>query len=436
MWTFLLVAIQMVQIERPPGWTLTEEAGRVLSAAPDGSAFVAVEPVGGRTEGEILERLAKSGRVGPVAAVAGVVIRGSEMRLRGQWQGRTVEAQAMAAVRGGQGTLYLVGATAGQLKGQLPQLVRMLESLRLGSSTSSAFQRQTEPREQAYSVELPQGWRTEVGLFRAGAFDIRTEASAVTDGATIFLGDRNLGRYVVPDQFMASLGFREGSLYDPSGISPMMVLRYLPGAHLAQYWLGKRLPGARMVAQRDRPDIAQQTAQQRYRAGNVMRATLHAGGLEFEFQGQRGEVIAVTEVYPVGDSHSWTVVSLYGYFAAPAKTPMAREALAHALGTLRLNLNWLARERRMQREEATAALETMQYVNNVFKATMAERSASSDQRARVMGDLLSGTYRVVDPVTGETATVQAGANFYYRVLDPNHPPEPVNLRRLLRIDWD
>ncbi len=405
-------------------------------AAPDGSAFVAVEPVGGRTEGEILAKLAASGRLGPVTAIAGVVIRGSEMRLRGQWQGRPVEARAMAALRGGHGTLYLAGATAGQLDRQLPQLVRMLESLRLGSATTSAFQRQTEPREQAYSVELPQGWRTEVGLFRAGAFDIRTETSAVTDGATIFLGDRNLGNYLVPNQFMASLGFREGSLYNPSGISSMTLLRYLPGAQLAQYWLERRLPGARLVEQRDRPDLAQQTAQQRYRAGNVMRATLHAGELEFEFQGQRGQVIAITEVYPAADTHNWTVVSLYGYFAAPDKTPMAREALAHALSTLRLDLNWLVRERRMQREEAEAAINTMQYVNNVFKATMAERSASNDQRARVMGDLLSGTYRVVDPVTGETTTVQAGANFYYRVLDPNYPPEPVNLRRLLRIDWD
>lgn len=431
-----MLAMQLVEMNRPPGWSLDEQGGRVLSVAPDGGALVAVEPVGGRSEVEILQRLAASSRVGPLIGVQGVTLRGSEMRLRGQWQGRPMEAQAMVALRGGFGTLYLVGARPGYLHGQLPQLVRMLESLRLGSAASGRYQRHSEPREQAYSVELPQGWRTEVGLFRAGALDIRTEASAVTEGATLFLGDRNLGNYVVPNAFMASLGFREGSLYNPSGISAMMLLRYLPGAQLAQYWLGKRLPAARPLAQRDRPDLAQQTAQQRYRAGNVMRATLHAGELEFEFQGQRGQVFAVTEVYPVADTHNWTVVSLYGYFAAPEKTVAAREALAHALSTLRLNLNWLARERRMQREEAQAAVDTMQYVNNVFRATMAERSAANDQRARVMGDLLSGTFRVVDPLTGETATVQAGSNFYYRVLDPNHPPEPVNLRRLLRIDWD
>lgn len=303
----------------------------------------------------------------------------------------------------------------------------MLQSLRLGAS----YERKVEPREQSYSTEFPTGWRTELGLYRMGTFDNRTEASAVPN-ATIFIGDRGLGNYITPSQFLSSLGFHEGRMYKENS----MVLRYLPGAQAGLYWLNNRLRGARVLNQRDRPDLAQQTAQQRYRYGNPMNATLHAGDIDFDYQGQQGRATLITEVSSMAGVNNWSVVTIHGYFAKQGSEEEAKSALAHAPDTWAINPRWLATERHFQQVDADNIIRTTKEINAIHSRTIAERNASADARARVNGDLLSGTYRVVDPTTGETATVQAGSNFYYRVIDPNFPPTPVNLTRLLRIDWD
>jgi len=419
-------------------WRLESQGGCVRCVSPDGRMVVAIEPVVAKgEEGALLGRILRGKSVGPVGVVGSVKQSGSEAAFAGQFGGNRVEARAMLAVRGGAGTLYVAAAPPEQFKAALPRMVKMLESVRFGSSGGAGkYRRQAEPRENSYSAEFPEGWRTELGLFRAGALDTRYEASAVTQGATVFVGDRNLGNYIVPTQFMASLGFREGSMYNASGISASMLLRYLPGAQMGKYWLGQRLRGARAMSERDRPDLAQQVGAQRYRLGNPMRAALHAGEVNFEYQGQQGQVMVVTEVYPSADTHNWTVVSLYGYFAETARQAEARAAVAHAMGTWQVNPQWLAMERKYQKIDADNAVRTIQEINDIYRRTMAERGEVNDRMARVRGDLLAGTFRVVDPVTGETGTVQATSNYYYRVLDPNSPPEPVNLRRLLRVDWD
>jgi hypothetical protein len=84
----------------------------------------------------------------------------------------------------------------------------------------------------------------------------------------------------------------------------------------------------------------------------------------------------------------------------------------------------------------------MQYTNDLFRATMAERSESNARNARATGDLLAGTFRVLDPATNEYTTVQAGSNFYYRVnntntvIGSNQQLDPVDLTQMLRVDWD
>ncbi len=434
---FLLMMVHMVEMDRPADWRLEAQDGRVRCISPDGRMLVAVEPV--VVQGEeagLLARMLRGKKAGPVGVVGSVKQKGSEAVFSGSFGGVAVQARAMVAVRGGAGTLYVLAAPAEKFRTVLPQMVKMLESVRMGSGGSGKYKRQVEPRENSYSAEFPEGWRAELGLFRAGAMDTRYEASAVTQGATVFVGDRNLGNYIVPTQFMASLGFREGSMYNASGISASMLLRYLPGAQMGNYWLNQRLRGARVLSQRERPDLAQQVGAQRYRLGNPMRAMLHAGEVNFEFQGQQGQVMVVTEVYPSADTQSWTVVSLYGYFAEAARQGEARAAVAHAMGSWQVNLQWLAMERKYQRIDAENAISTIREINDIYRRTMAERGEVNDRIARVRGDLLAGSFRVVDPVTGETGTVQATSNYYYRVLDPNSPPEPVNLRRLLRVDWD
>ncbi len=429
---------QNIDLERPPGWILEANEGRVRCYSPDRKSLVSIEPVASISDAQAaMRKLLANKRIGSVEAPSNFRMKGDasqvEAEFSGSIAGAPVQARAMLAIRGQAGTLYLAGAPSNQFAQELPQMVQILKSFRF---RSNSYQRRVEGREQSFSAEFPSSWRSELGLFRMGAFDNRFEANAVGPNATVFVGDRNLGNYLVPDQTMASFGLREGSMYSATGASSMMLLRYLPGSQAGLYWLNNRLRGARVIAQRERQDMAQQMSAQRYRFGNPMRATIHAGEVDFEYQGQRGQVFVATEVYSNAAMTNWSVASIYGYFAKSEGEAEAREAVGHALATWKINAQWLAMDRKFQAVDAENAVRTMQEITAIQSRTFADRSASNDKTARVRGDLLGGTFRVVDPTTGETATVKATSNYYYRVIDPNSPPVGVNLQRLLRVDWD
>jgi len=459
-------------IEHPAGWTVEKTpSGRIIVAQPGGPTLVLVEPIPqpawaapsqrpdtllrqwilGRTQLETLPRPIRNPRVSslvnvnPAEALAHIIGIAAD--------GVTpVRAQALLAIRGGAGTLYLAASPGSEFRQRIPELVGILRSLRFQNETQTQpsvlrFQRFTEPREQAYSVELPAGWRVDLGVYREGAAPPRTEASAAApDGAaTVFLGERRGGPFVTPNPTLTQLGFREGQTYDPSGINPMPILRYLPGAQFARHWLTQRLPGARAVAETSRPDLAERLSSIRYRYGNAVQARIDAGELTFEYKGQQGSVVVATEVYPVPGTggHQWTVAFHAGYFAQPGQAAAdAMAALAHGIGTTQINLQWLRTERHFARIDHARAMETMRYTNQLFQQTMAERSASNERNWRAQGDLLTGTFRVLDPTTNQYTTVQAGSNFYYRVNKTNNVVgsnielTEVDLTRMLRLDWD
>jgi hypothetical protein len=446
-----------VSMNIPVSWTLDANGPAVLAASPDRREAVAVEAIvsPGRPDAlSLLRSLVESGKVGPLLSPSILAIRGDAANAQALLRGRQGQAQALLAIRGGAATLYVAMAPEAQFRQRLPELVKALQSFsfapenaRPNQSTASGlrFVRVDEFNERAFSLEFPEGWRNQAGLYRPTPTDKRYESSAVSpDGAvTVFIGDRNLGSYVVPNQMMASLGFREGSPYSPAGTTVMTILRYLPGAQAAQYWLQNRLPGARALAPKDRPDLAQQIAAHRYRFGNALRATLHAGELDFEYQGKRGSVIAATEISGCEmNACMWNVPYLYGYFAAPGREAEAQTVLGHAWASARVNPEWWHKDARDSRISFEAAMETTRAINQIYKDTMAQRSESSDRINRVRGDLLSGTYRVLDPATNEHTTVQAGSNFYYRVnntntvIGTNIEQTPVDLTRMLILDWD
>lgn len=439
-------------ITHPDGWAVEAVDGMARAVAPDGSEFVAVGPLAvrpGQSAADVLRALVAGGAVGPIRSPRLVALRDEGDTTRGLLAVGDRRAQAMVVLRGGAGTLYLAGAPADRFETRLPTLVDLLRSVSLGRSQPAAppiqFVRLTEPRERAYSVDLPAGWGTDLGVHRVGALTPRFETSAVAPdrGATLFVGDRNAGTFTVPTPVLAQTGLREGMVYDPTGVHPSMLLRYLPGDAYARHWLAQRLPGARVIDARPLPELANRLAAERYRFGNALNGRIHAGELDFEHQGQRGRVTVATELtLPGGDSQLWSPILLAGWFARPDRTPLAAAALARAVGSLQIELAWMRTDRAFARLDHQRALATQQSINALFRQTMVERAESSARNARGIGDTLAGTYRVIDPNTREVTTVQAGSNFYYRidrtdtVIGSQQELAPVDLTRMLRLDWD
>src|SRR5579862_4799013 len=68
-----------------------------------------------------------------------------------------------------------------------------------------AFTTWTDPRENAYTVSVPQGWQAVGGAYRLSATDVRSGvALASPDGQMrVRIGDSNVGTFIVPNQMMA-----------------------------------------------------------------------------------------------------------------------------------------------------------------------------------------------------------------------------------------
>ena len=100
------------------------------------------------------------------------------------------------------------------------------------------------------------------------------------------------------------------------------------------------------------------------------------------------------------------------------------------------------RERPVNKRERGKLKRGLNRWHGIATASFRRKPESSARNARGIGDTLSGTYRVLDPATNEYTTVQAGANFYYRVnrtdtvYGSNLAESRVDVTRMLRIDWD
>ncbi|MDX2149127.1 MAG: hypothetical protein SFV54_00200 [Bryobacteraceae bacterium] len=441
----------------PPNWVIESSSGAVRASAPDQSEWVFIRPVllaRNESAAQATRRLAAEGALPGLGAPRLVATRtagpDAESRFTAAGPRGPIRAHTLLAVRGGAGTLYLAAALESTFAARAAVLVAALQSFTLLPPSKpapvTAHSRFTEPREAAYSLELPAGWHAALGVFREGALTPRLETTAASpdNAITLFLGTRDGGPFAGATPELAQYGLREGMFYNPTGIHPMRILRFLPGADFAAHWLRSRFPAARPLRGRARPDLGRQLAAAQYRYGNALNAQIHAGELEFETPGRTGVITAATEVWqvPGGGDYQWSVHFLAGSLAPPERAAEAATHLAHAVSSVQVNLQWLRTERAFARIDHARAIETLNSINQAFRNTMSERAQSAARNARAHGDLLAGTYRVLDPATNEFTTVQAGSNFYYRVKGTNtvygvnQEEGRVDVTRMLRVDWD
>ena len=98
------------------------------------------------------------------------------------------------------------------------------------------FTRFVDPRENAFSTEVPKGWKTSGGLFRFASVDTRgaVESTSPAGDIRVSAGDADLPPFTIPNQVLAMAGLREGSWYSPGYGVRMMVRQYQSGVVFAE----------------------------------------------------------------------------------------------------------------------------------------------------------------------------------------------------------
>jgi len=367
------------------------------------------------------------------------------------FQGR---ASVIAVRHGEVATLFVAAAARAEFAQRLPELTRILDSLRFrpaGSGKTAAPQRSREalqftrwvdPKEGAFSADLPAGWRTEGGL-RRSTWNVRLAFSCTSpDGAAhLFLGDTTLPRmFIEPNATTRSLGNAEGQYSGPDG---QMILPFQRAEDLGANLVRSRF-GAQVTGARPRADLVEITRRSPLLQGGVTAAS--AADVEFRLgDGRIGVLTLTTFGATVGNvGGTWWADGVHGFIAPVDRTAQVASAMIRMLTTARENPQWAAGERDHQVRMGQQFQAYLNWSRNLQQQTIEQRWLADEARQRGMRDILGGTVRLQDPTTGETFEASARDRYYFRVKDADRPTaigtetdvQPVtnlDLTRLLKI---
>ena len=283
-----------------------------------------------------------------------------------------------------------------------------------------------DPFEQAFSIDVPQGWTAKGGLFRLGYSDYRPMLDLQSPDGKINIrsGDVAIPSYTFPDQYHP----REGEIYDLGAQAQMVIAKYRPGKDFA--WM-YALSHFKTLCQTLTPRDADQTSPVKEPEPASLNAKTSAGAIEYGCGSSQGARVAyVYARTTVVQQGIWQVVSLVSYIAPAEQVAQARAILMHASQSFQTNPEWIEHQKKMdadglqyqvarQRQRMMALGQqvrqfeaSMQNMRNQVSAFERQQVAQARQ-VESFGNMLTGITPTVDPLNGETRNVWTGPKSGY-----------------------
>ena len=340
-------------------------------------------------------------------------------------------------------------------------------------ATNTTFIPFRDPNEGAFTVEVPEGWRTEGGLGRAGAIDVRPWVRTVSpDGLiTAFIGDGKIPPFTIPSALNTSLGFGPGKVYNGT-----LVANYMPAKNYAEYYaktnLKKHISDLQVVKTTDRPELALSI--------NGTAGATRSEAASIKLTGMYGNIpavayyLAVTKANVVSGTGMWWVTLIAGEISPLERDAAGLSVIQHMLKTFKMDQGWQARSDQntatVSRNYQAAAALNQQAIMSRYRAQQAasdsitssywSRQASQDRAANNFSNYLRGgssgssssggssnsfsnyirgVENVEDPSTGTKYQVEYGPQYHY--IDPtgsyyagtNHGAPAPDWRQLLSV---
>src|SRR5450755_1257392 len=282
-----------------------------------------------------------------------------------------------------------------------------------------------DTRENAFSIEVPKGWKVSGGTYRLGVNNPRflIDMMSPDSGTDLRVGDSAVPAFTVPH-----LGAPEGTRYS-TGVDWGIVARYLLGKDFAVTYAQGRFHDTcqdlRLKSAESLPPVLSPERQviARTAQGEVVNATA-AGEALFRCVANGQELAAyvwaettlTTSNFSV--IRNWGVTGLVSFLAPRAEASQALRMLDHSARSFTLNPKWTARQAALSRQSTALVLEqTRQNVaaqQQRFERMDAERHRQSMQ----MDDIINGVQWTVDPATGQHHEAPLGPNPNY-FYNPN-----------------
>lgn len=301
-----------------------------------------------------------------------------------------------------------------------------------------------DPQERAFAIDVPAGWQVQGGTARWNALQYRFWLHVATpDGSTsLGINDPTEYFYIVPTPVLAGSGFREGSLYSPTGVTFYKVAGYRNGAQFAALWGRSKLEqlcgDVRLVMNRAQPELTAEVNQY----ARILGMSRDAGEAGFTCSAHGLAMTAYVQatVNAVGDQSGglWWADPIVSFLTPSPMAGIAAGLVAHMLGSARIDPNWLARQADTNMPVSEITTRTNAAISSIITRGWAERGAIIDRvmeegsRARLGIDVFA------NPNTGARYVVPSGYDYYWAnpagvVVGTRTDDAPNGLTRLVHV---
>ena len=252
-----------------------------------------------------------------------------------------------------------------------------------------------DTREKAFSIQVPQGWKTYGGLFRFSTIDARMIVDMTSpDGLTnLRVGDSTVPPYRVPGPFL-----RPGPGVAAYTAGNVFATRY-GQARFATMCQGVHLTKSDAVTPKYHPA-----------ASGISHTTAGEAFLSCTENGAPMAAYVYAETMllgPGGPGSSWVVVAL-GSLIAPAEQGRAAGAmLQHSGESLVMNPAWVAMQNQLNNR-------AIQQINAATRATIAATNAENAREQAMISQLQDDSFN--DVINGVQATVDPTGQRYIAPL--------------------
>lgn len=265
--------------------------------------------------------------------------------------------------------------------------------------------------EQAFSIDVPKGWKAQGGLLRKGPLDPRVQVDMVSpDGrVSMSIGDWAVGPYAVPSGQMERFGFTEGKTYAP-GHPPTatIVARYRTGEVFADVYGQARFSRVCAVLE---PKSMKSMAPI-FSPASEASTTTTAGEIVYRCV-QNGQekvayVYAETSLYQANGVANWMMSSLETFLSSKDLAASAYKLVFQSASTFAENPQWHLRQAQITAANAAAALKSFNVTMQQTQARYQQWSSSMARQGQNFSDALNGRTLTVDPQTGQQREVWTG----------------------------
>lgn len=284
----------------------------------------------------------------------------------------------------------------------------------------------TDPSENSFTVDVPQGWKVDGGLTRVSALDVRPWVKAVSpdDLVIAFIGDGKITPFTMPTAQGTALGFGVGSVYNGTIVRP-----YMPARQFAEQYAKSNLKSfirnLRVVDEHNHPDVAL--------AVNGTAGATKSEAASIKLTGMYGDVpavayyLAVTKATVAYGTGMWWVTKVAGSVSPADREGEGLSVVLRMLQSFAINPDWganslrntaaVSQHYRQVSQQVSKSISdrywSQQAHNDRMNQAYWNRQTSQDRAANSYSNYIRGVENVQDPTTGTKYQVQYGPAGHY-----------------------